>query len=212
MRKRLLLREPGQVKVLADPLRIRILEALRQQPLSPRQAAEQLGLKPTRLYHHFATLERAGLIQLAATRPRRGAVERLYRPVARELVVDRALFEDPGAARTRGASVLRFAESAFELTLSELRDGVKAGALPLAKADRMELGALRVRVPASAVPELVGRVRELLLAAQAAEDERGTEVVRLAVALFPVTEAPKPSRSPARRGKHAPARPLTRKP
>ncbi|MFP2926400.1 ArsR/SmtB family transcription factor [Pyxidicoccus sp. 3LG] len=198
MRQRLLLRDPVQVKVLADPLRIRILEALREQPMSPRQTAEQLGLKPTRLYHHFATLERAGLIRLTATRPRRGAVERLYRPVARELVVDRVLFEGPGAARTRGATVLRFAESAFGLALGELREGMKAGTLPLADSDRMELGTLRARVPADAVPGLVKQVRELILALQARETPEGTETVRLTVALFPVVTAEKRAR-PARR-------------
>ncbi len=188
MRKTLLLKDARQVKVLAQPLRLRILEALREEPLSPKQAAERLGEKPTRLYHHFAALERVGLIALASTRQRRGAVERLYQPVARRFVVDRALFEGPRAqGRTR--SVVRAVETMFAATLDELRAGVEAGTLPVTDKARVEVASLRLRVAPRKLPALMKRLRALLAEAQEAESPEGTETVRLTVALFPVSGA-----------------------
>src|SRR5262245_52885147 len=71
-----------QMKVLADPLRIRILEHFFEERTT-KQVAEILGLPPTRLYHHVAALERVGLIRLARTQQRRGALEKYYLPVAK---------------------------------------------------------------------------------------------------------------------------------
>ena len=62
----------GQMKVLADPLRIRILELFCQERTT-KQVAGILEQPPTRLYHHVSALERVGLIRLARTQPRRGA-------------------------------------------------------------------------------------------------------------------------------------------
>ncbi len=66
-----------QVRALADPLRMRILTALSEERTT-KQVAELLHEKPTRLYHHVDALERAGLVQLTRTRPKRGTIEKYY--------------------------------------------------------------------------------------------------------------------------------------
>jgi hypothetical protein len=48
------------------------------QPRTTKQVAELLGQPPTRLYHHVAALEGAGLLVLKETRQNRGAVEKWY--------------------------------------------------------------------------------------------------------------------------------------
>lgn len=83
-----------QFKALAHPLRQRILERLAIRARTTKQVAEELGEKPTRLYHHVAALERAGLIHLVRTKPNRGATEKYYEAVARSLQVDPSLFAD----------------------------------------------------------------------------------------------------------------------
>ena len=65
----------AQMKLLADPRRIRILELLGEERTT-KQVAEILGEPPTRLYHHVAALARVGLIRLARTRQSRGAIEK----------------------------------------------------------------------------------------------------------------------------------------
>jgi DNA-binding transcriptional ArsR family regulator len=68
-------------RALADPLRIRLLEALWRRPHTAKELAEVVGQPPDRLYYHLAQLDQAGLIEIAEYRPLPGGkVERVYRP------------------------------------------------------------------------------------------------------------------------------------
>jgi DNA-binding transcriptional ArsR family regulator len=61
------------------------MELFAEQPRTTKQVAELLGEPPTRLYHHVAALDRAGLLRLTETRKKRGTVERWYEAVVRTL-------------------------------------------------------------------------------------------------------------------------------
>src|ERR1041385_4253093 len=76
------IRTPEQLKAVADPLRQRILGLFVKEPRTTKQVAELLGQPPTRLYHHVDLLEKAGLIELVETRPKRGTVEKYFQAVA----------------------------------------------------------------------------------------------------------------------------------
>lgn len=52
-------------RALADPLRCRILLALRDAPSHPAELAEQLGVSRTRLSNHLACLRDCGLVVTA---------------------------------------------------------------------------------------------------------------------------------------------------
>src|SRR5579871_6054782 len=98
---------PAELRALADPLRQRILAALVERPATAKQVAALLGEKATKLYHHFGTLEAAGLIGLVETRAKRGTVEKYYRAVAEDFAVDRDLLEGTrGPARGYAALLL----------------------------------------------------------------------------------------------------------
>jgi DNA-binding transcriptional ArsR family regulator len=86
-----------QVRALAHPLRLRLLELFAAEPRTTKQAAELLGEAPTRLYHHVAALEQAGLIRLRETRPSRGATEKYFEAVAHRYETE------PGVAVKAGA-------------------------------------------------------------------------------------------------------------
>jgi DNA-binding transcriptional ArsR family regulator len=73
--------QPGslnQLRALAHPLRLRMLELFAEGPRTTKQVAQLLGEPPTKLYHHANALERAGLLRLSKTRQNRGAIERWY--------------------------------------------------------------------------------------------------------------------------------------
>src|SRR5262249_19263364 len=128
------------LRLLADPLKLRIAEALRDAPASPHELARRFGLKPTALYHHFARLAAAGLVEVAARRRRRGAVERLYRLTARQLVVDRRL------VGTRTVStVLAVASAILQVTGDDVHTGALDPSRPLADRQRSELATIVVR-------------------------------------------------------------------
>jgi DNA-binding transcriptional ArsR family regulator len=66
-------------RALADPLRIRLLEALWFSPRSVKELAEAVRLPPDRLYYHLRQLEQAAIIEVSGYRPLPGGkVERLY--------------------------------------------------------------------------------------------------------------------------------------
>ena len=81
-----------QIKILADPLRVRILEELALDERTTKQVAERLGEKPTKLYHHVEAMERVGLIRMTRTRQNRGTLEKYYLAVARRYEADPLLF------------------------------------------------------------------------------------------------------------------------
>ncbi len=72
----------AQMRALAHPLRLRVLELFAEQPRTTMQVALLLGQPPTRLYHHVNALERAGLLHLRETRPNRGTTEKWYEAAA----------------------------------------------------------------------------------------------------------------------------------
>lgn len=90
----------AQIRVLADPLRLRILGALVSEPRTTKQVAELLGEKPTKLYHHVQAMEKAQLVRLVDTRPKRGTVEKYYQATATLFQAGPAAFSVGAGARS----------------------------------------------------------------------------------------------------------------
>jgi DNA-binding transcriptional ArsR family regulator len=82
--------DPRLVKGLAHPLRIHILRVLEGRVASPSEIAEEIDAPLGNVSYHVRFLARVGLIELASTKPRRGAVEHYYRAVGRPQISDRA--------------------------------------------------------------------------------------------------------------------------
>ena len=110
------IRNLDQLKILGDPLRMRILEAFVRTPGTTKQVAKTLGEPPTKLYHHVDALERTGLIELRSTRQNRGTLEKHYSAVADAFRVDPDLLPgqlDPGAALSLSTGFLQRAVDDF---------------------------------------------------------------------------------------------------
>ncbi|MEO7003037.1 MAG: helix-turn-helix domain-containing protein [Ktedonobacterales bacterium] len=72
-----------QLRVIADPLRLRILDTLITRALTVTQLGKQLGESPAKLHYHVRELERLGMVRLVATREKEGILEKYFRAVAR---------------------------------------------------------------------------------------------------------------------------------
>ncbi len=79
------------LKVIADPLRAQILEALAIEPLTVKQVADRLGLAPSKLYYHFNMLEKFGFIRVAETRQVANLLEKTFQATATQLDIAPAL-------------------------------------------------------------------------------------------------------------------------
>ncbi len=87
--------DPEALQALSHPLRVRILDALRQ-PDSAAAVARRLGEPRQKVNYHLKELERAGLVVAEGERRNGNFVENLYRSAARTLVVlPRAAWGDP---------------------------------------------------------------------------------------------------------------------
>jgi DNA-binding transcriptional ArsR family regulator len=69
------------LRALGHPTRLRMLSLMWSGPLSAAALAAELGISHGLASQHLRTLDRAGLVQLAEVRAKRGGRERLYRTV-----------------------------------------------------------------------------------------------------------------------------------
>lgn len=76
-----------QLRALADPLRMRILENLEQRPMTMSQLGDAFGETTAKMHYHVRELEKFGFIKLVEKRERGGFIEKYYRAVAREVKI-----------------------------------------------------------------------------------------------------------------------------
>ena len=191
MEKSYVLRDLEQVKTLADPLRMRIVEAMRSGPRTTKQVADAFGEKPTRLYHHVDALERAGILRLVETRRNRGTLEKYYEPVAKLFIIDRELFApEQGEAAEDAAGVVQSAvPDMIRNTAEEIRAGIAEKRIPLRDRSRAEVARVVVRAAPERIEALMEKVHALLEDAQDEGEAVGpVHDYRLLIAFYPVDE------------------------
>jgi hypothetical protein len=116
------------LRMLADPLRYRLLHTMATRPTDPwtvKEMARALGEPATKLYYHVNMLEERGLLVVTGSRLVSGILEKRYQIVAERLEVDRTVLAagDAGADETID-SVLG---TIFESTRDEIRTAIRTG-------------------------------------------------------------------------------------
>jgi DNA-binding transcriptional ArsR family regulator len=140
----------GVHKALADPLRIRLVEALWETPRSARELATCLGLPADRLYYHLGQLEDAGLVEVSGYRRlARGKVERVYAPAA---------VEPPGDAASP-EEMVAFLGSVLEATRADIAAAYQAKQDGRRREVEVHRGA--VRLTEQGLAELRGHIAQL---------------------------------------------------
>lgn len=114
----------AQIKVMAHPIRMRLLEAFSHEPATTKQVAEQIGEPPTRLYHHVNALRRARLIKLVRTKKKRGTTEKYYLTIADKFVVDRHLFDMKPGGKDALSRIQGMTFGIFENAMAEIRESL----------------------------------------------------------------------------------------
>jgi DNA-binding transcriptional ArsR family regulator len=138
-------------RALADPLRVRLLEALWLRPRSARELAEAEGVAAERLYYHLGQMEKAELIKIAEYRPLPGGkVERVYAA---------ATIEPPGDEATP-QDLARFLDAVLQAT----RADVTGACMAREAGEQRRIGVHRtaVRLTATQRDELEAHLTRLL--------------------------------------------------
>jgi DNA-binding transcriptional ArsR family regulator len=140
----------ADLRALAHPLRLRIMEIFAEGPKTTKRVAELLGEPPTRLYHHVAALERSGLLKLKETRKNRGTVEKWYESISRTMGSGT---EGSRKRGTTGADRRAVAMTVLEQSRQEVVNAMSR---------RGEEPPLVARLVMSAPPSMMPRVRDRL--------------------------------------------------
>lgn len=178
------------LRIMADPLRARLVDILRQRATTAKDMAALLETSPKSLYYHLGRLERHGLIRVVETRLISGITEKRYRATAYLFIYDN-LEARKGDTPLQGLSVA--ASSYFSITNEELRESIREGYVlpdgPGVSEERTlqsDWALLQLRPDEAA--ELGRRLHELLqeycrAGAVPPDEERST--YRLLLTLFP---------------------------
>ncbi|HXT34731.1 MAG TPA: helix-turn-helix domain-containing protein [Chloroflexota bacterium] len=82
-----------QMRTLADPLRLRIIDCLSRRAMTATQLGAILELPANKVHYHVRELERVGLVRLVETREKSGILEKYFRLVAHSLQVPESLLQ-----------------------------------------------------------------------------------------------------------------------
>lgn len=115
------------LKVLADPLRIRMLDLMRE-PCTVKQVANELDIPPTKLYYHITQLEKHGLIVLVDTQIVSGIIEKHYQAAAHKIHVKRQLLSpSPDSTEMSGLEIT--VSSLWQDAIANLRESSAKGVI-----------------------------------------------------------------------------------
>jgi DNA-binding transcriptional ArsR family regulator len=115
------------LRVLADPLRIQIIELVTHEPRTFNKIAAVLDMPPTKLYYHVKLLEERMLIRVVDTHIVSGIVEKQYQAAALSYHVNKALFSPTSPSGLEGLDLML--HGLFEDTRTDIEESVAGGAI-----------------------------------------------------------------------------------
>lgn len=186
-----IIRDREILKILADPLRNQILEAIMDEQLTVKQVADRLGLAPSKLYYHINLLEQHGLIEVVETRMVANMVEKHFKAKFDEIEVDPALLS---TSTDEGKEVVNtLIMSTIDTTRDDLLRSLQARYFQLeqgAPADPRQviLNRLTGNIPDDRVDEFIERIHQLLKdfsEAVSGPTRSGTKPYAMTVAFYP---------------------------
>ncbi len=168
--------------VLSNPIRLRLLEVL-SEPATVKEAAEELGVPATRLYHHVNQLLDHGLLVVVEERPKGAMTERVFGVGGRSIRPSAAFRERYGPEGQAEAIRLTFRMAEAEMTsLAEASDPER-GPLAGGEGRRQATIALSgLRLDPDDLGDLIDEVQAVI---DRYADRRGSTPVRFFHAIYP---------------------------
>jgi len=176
-----------QLRVISDPLRVRILHSLFGPPMTVKQVADQLELPATKLYYHVGELERIGLVKVVETRIKSGIIEKYYRTVADHLKVSRDLLKLTKESAA-GSTYAELPASMLEATADDIRLAAVTGTFPPEDTSLkiMTVSHSTVKLKRAAAARFVAKINKLMTEIDAADDKAGEIEFGVTTAFFPM--------------------------
>lgn len=194
----LLINDLETLKVVAEPLRMQLLELMLHQPRTAKQLAAALKVPQTKLYYHINLLETSGLIRLVGTRMVSGIVEKHYRAVAMSFRLNEDLLSLHGdqAGETLSATI----GAVFESARADIMRSLQHKLIDPSQDDvrrKIVIGRKLARLSDAQLALFYERVEELFAAFDREEAAPDVPAYGLTIACYPI--APEEVRSSGRR-------------
>lgn len=172
-----------QLRAIADILRVRILDLLREGPLTVTQLAERLHLAPAKVHYHVRELERVKLLQLVETREKGGILEKYYQPIAHNIgVMESLLFSEH---RGEGLDILNSHFSQFQRDfVSSLRQTIEQRE----KRHHLAFSLTSLYLTGDESEQLAKQLNELLTRYEKRRGIEGEQEIRGLIAMHPMIE------------------------
>jgi len=113
------------IHIVSDPLRLQILETVRDTPKTVKQVAAELDINQVKLYYHFKLLEEHGLLRITEERMVSHLIEKVYQTRARTIRIAADLLATPGTPAADGSENLL--TYVFDKARSKLKKGLQEG-------------------------------------------------------------------------------------
>lgn len=192
MKETVMLKDLEQIKVFAHPLRARLVEVFADMPRTAKQAAQVIGQKPTKLYHHVEALERVGLIKLVKTQKKRGTIEKYYRTVAKRFSVDSSLFEMMRNGKKAVGEFRAMFSTMLENTMREMNESISEKLIcPEKREVEVTLARKHIRTTPAKIKKMQGKIQKMLDEFTAAQEMKGGIEYRLVLVFYPLTNKKK---------------------
>jgi len=138
-----------QIRLLADPLKLQLLQAFAESAKTTKQVAAELSESVTKLYRHVDALHDSGLLEVVEEKQKRGTIERTFRAVAQRFEADHSLFSDEAGQNGADAvrETLRISEAEILNVLANASDDEQA---------------IIMRIRGKASPEKIAELRATL--------------------------------------------------
>ncbi|MEO0563891.1 MAG: winged helix-turn-helix domain-containing protein [Chloroflexota bacterium] len=153
------------LKVVADPLRLEIIELIFEHPHTVKQVAEKLDMPASKLYYHVNLLEKHGVINIARTRIVSGIVEKSYQTTARSMRVQKGLLSPQRDSDTPESRVGILVDAMFDAAKTDIKQNAAAGLIDLSGEENpmsLRISRTSSRLPADKALEFQKRLVELV--------------------------------------------------
>jgi DNA-binding transcriptional ArsR family regulator len=185
------LEELEQLRAVATPLRVQILDALGARARTVREIGQELDINSTKLYYHVNELERVGLVKLVHTAVQGGIQQKFYRACAHYYFLSPDLLRSApsDADASAGAS---FMTSQLDTAARALRTAYLERAIEQSPGMFL-LSRRELRVSPEQARDLRERLQEIDRLASEYDDPDAESSVELVISIFPRRTQEEPS-------------------
>lgn len=155
----LVIEDVETLKVIADPHRMRMIEAIGSEQLTAKEWAERLDEGVHKLYYHIRLLEKHGLVVVVDTQVVSGIIEKRYALSAHRFEIKPGLLS---AVDDGDEALDSMVSSMLDNTSSAMRSAYRAGVLNLDDKEHTMFFRARLNLTRERAAELVRRVTEVI--------------------------------------------------